>query len=197
MCGRKLAWIAENASVEAASAVATSGRRIVPGIAVGVVVGVLLAIVAVRSFTHLPSEPVLRLEISMSPTQQLENVIGRSSLAFSPNGTHIVYVANDQLYLRAMNSLDATPVPGTEGGASNPFFSGDGQWLGYWADDGKLKKVSINGGTTTTLCDAERPSGASWGPDDIILFGQDAGVFRVSGSGVIPKFLSPSTRGNG
>ena len=57
---------------------------------------------------------------------------------------------------------------GTEGGFG-PFFSPDGQWVGFFSDF-KLKKVAIGGGATSTLCDVSSPSGASWGPDDTILF---------------------------
>ena len=56
-----------------------------------------------------------------------------------------------------MDSLEAKPVPGTEG-AVTPFFSPDGQWLGFFAG-GKLKKVSVGGGAALTLgecCGASR-----------------------------------------
>jgi hypothetical protein len=49
-----------------------------------------------------------------------------------------------QIYLRAMNSLEAKPILSTEGGVS-PFFSPDGQWVGFFAG-GKLQKVSLSGG---------------------------------------------------
>ena len=81
-------------------------------------------------------------------------------MALSPDGTHLAYVARQggtqQLYLRAMDSLEAKPIPGTEG-AVNPFFSPDGQWLGFFAG-GKLKKVSVSGGAALTLGDAAEPS---------------------------------------
>ena len=86
-------------------------------------------------------------------------------MALSPDGTHLAYVARQdgtqQLYLRAMDSLEARPIPGTEG-ALNPFFSPDGQWLGFFAG-GKLKKVSVSGGAALTLGDAPEPRGATWG----------------------------------
>jgi eukaryotic-like serine/threonine-protein kinase len=75
---------------------------------------------------------------------------------------------NKQLYLRALDSVEATPIPGTEG-AMNPFFSPDSQWLGFFAD-GKLKKVSVSGGAAVTLAVASNPGGASWGSQGIIAF---------------------------
>ena len=94
-------------------------------------------------------------------------------MALSPDGTHLAYVASQggtqQLYLRAMDSLEAKPIPGTEG-AVNPFFSPDGQWLGFFAG-GKLKKVSVSGGAALTLGDAASfPRGASWGSQGMIAF---------------------------
>src|SRR5260370_485414 len=73
-------------------------------------------------------------------------------IAISPDGTRLVYSAGSsnittQLYIRAMDGLQTAPVPGTEG-AHNPFFSPDGQWIGFNGADGKLKKVSLSGGAS-------------------------------------------------
>ena len=93
-------------------------------------------------------------------------------MALSADGTHLAYVARQggtqQIYLRAMDSLEAKPILGTEGGVS-PFFSPDGQWVGFFAG-GKLKKVSVSGGTALTLGDAAQPLGASWGSQGMIAF---------------------------
>jgi len=76
-------------------------------------------------------------------------------VAISPAGTHVAYVAmsgDRQLYLRAIDSVEAKALPGTES-AYSPFFSPDGMWIGFFAQ-GKLKKVSLAAGTTQTLSDA-------------------------------------------
>ncbi|MDA2928041.1 hypothetical protein MYX78_12575, partial [Acidobacteria bacterium AH-259-G07] len=113
----------------------------------------------------------------------------RHQVALSPDGTHLVYVTNRQLYLRAMDQLEATPIRGTaEGRGRNPFFSPDGQWVGFWA--GELKKVAITGGAPVTLCDAGNPFGASWGADDRIVFGQGVqGIFQVPANGGTKELL--------
>ena len=94
-------------------------------------------------------------------------------VALSPDGTRLAYVASQggtqQLYLRAMDSLEARPVRGTDG-AVEPFFSPDGQGLGFFAG-GKLKKVSVSGGAALPLGDASNPIGASWGSQGTIAFG--------------------------
>ena len=72
----------------------------------------------------------------------------QTALALSSDGKQLAYAAirgiNSQIYLRPMDSQEARPISGTDG-ASDPFFSPDGQWIGFFAD-GKLKKISVNGG---------------------------------------------------
>ena len=80
----------------------------------------------------------------------------RTAVALSPDGKTLVFGAiwggDQQLYARAMDQLGATPMPGTSGGSS-PFFSPDGQWVGFWAG-GELRKVPLGGGPAVTLCNA-------------------------------------------
>ena len=97
----------------------------------------------------------------------------------------MAFAANGGLWLRAMDQMEATFLSGSEGGRE-AFFSADGQWLGFWADD-QLKRVSISGGAPVTLGAADNPFGASWGADDTILFGQSDGIWRVPGTGGTPE----------
>ncbi len=178
-----LAGPTEDTSEETISSVATQplGRSLVPWTVAGVLA---IALIAVLVVTPQPApQPLTRMAMVLPSDQQLSSP-GRHQVAFSPDGQHLVYVANDQLYLRAMEQLEATPIRGTtEGGGRNPFFSPDGQWVGFWAGDG-LKKVAITGGVPVTLCGAANPWGASWGADDRIVFGQGTeGIFQVSANG--------------
>src|SRR4029077_8696381 len=101
----------------------------------------------------------------------------------SPDGTRLVYAANrggvNQLFIRAIDSFDAKPIPGTNG-AFGAFFSPDGQSIGFVAA-GKLNKVSLNGGAPLSLANVLGDRGASWGPDDTIVFTPttNGGLFRV------------------
>ena len=78
------------------------------------------------------------------------------ALALSPDGPHwsmsAIQGVTQQLYLRAMDGLEAKPIPGTEG-AVNPFFSPDGQWMGFFAG-GKLRRSRSAAGAPVTLSDA-------------------------------------------
>ena len=152
-CG-ELKWIAEGGSqVTLAPTAATKGIRALGRRGLILSVGALLLVavvtgLAVWNLKPLPPQPVSRVTITLPPGQQLAGLDIGPAVALSPDGTHLAYVARQggiqQLYLRAMDSLEAMPIPGTEG-AVNPFFSPDGQWVGFFAG-GTLKKVSVNGG---------------------------------------------------
>ena len=110
------------------------------------------------------------------------------AIAVSPNGAHLVYVARrrgvQQLYLRALDSLESKVLVGTEG-ARAPFFSPDSQWVGFFAE-GKLKKIPVTGGASQIVCDAcGRRYGGSWAPNDVIYFapGSFSGLWQVSADG--------------
>ena len=77
---------------------------------------------------------------------------------------------------------------------TNPFFSPDGQWVGFFAD-GQLKRIPVAGGTAVALGKATNPFGASWGADNTILFGQPEGIMRVSANGGMPELVVPTEKG--
>jgi serine/threonine-protein kinase len=112
----------------------------------------------------------------------------------SPDGTRIVYVANNQLYLRNLNEVDARPIQGTDVDPSSPVFSPDGQWVAFWSAD-QLKKIPITGGTPVVLCRAENPFGASWSIDNWVWFADTAGIKRVSGNAGESELLVETGQG--
>ena len=136
--------------------------------AAGVLAGAIIAGLSVWNLKPNPARrPVSRTMIALSQGERLAGLEQRA-VALSPDGTQLAYVASDsagtrRLYMRAMDALVGRPLAGTEG-ASGPFFSPDGQWIGFFAAE-KLKKVQISGGTAQTLGGGvgNRPSGGSWG----------------------------------
>jgi eukaryotic-like serine/threonine-protein kinase len=86
-----------------------------------------------------------------------------------------------------MDSLTAQPIAGTSG-ASYPFWSPDGQQIGFFAES-KLRKVPASGGTVVTLCDAEDGRGASWNGSGTIVFAPNAygGLMQVPSAGGAPS----------
>ena len=87
-----------------------------------------------------------------------------------------------QLYLRRLDQLEATPITGTEG-AANPFFSPNGDSIGFYAQ-GALKRVPLAGGAAVTISNVDLVYGASWGSTGQIVFAtQMGGLWRVPASG--------------
>jgi serine/threonine protein kinase/Tol biopolymer transport system component len=140
-----------------------------------------------------PSLPVTRMIVTLPASQQLE-IRGRSALAISPDGGRLVYVGSGggrtRLHLRHLDSFETTPLAGTDG-ASYPFFSHDGQSVAFFLD-GKLKRVSVHGGSPGTVCDVPLVSrGGTWGPDGTIVFNPgDFGLMRVPAAGGVPERLT-------
>lgn len=133
---------------------------------------------------------VARFAIDL-PEDQAFTRRGRHVIALSPDGANLVYVANEQLYLRKMGELTAVPIAGTEkSNPSEPLFSPDGQWVAFWSDP-ELKKVPVTGGTPVTLAaGVGNPFGGSWTGDRILL-GQDSprGIIEVPANGGAAKLL--------
>ncbi len=118
--------------------------------------------------------------------------------AVSPNGHTVAIVGhreserNNALWIYEPGSQESTSVANTEG-ASFPFWSSDGQSIGFFAD-GKLKKVSLAGGPAQTLCDAQTGRGGAWNKDGVIIFTPSGhlgvGLYRISASGGTPTQIT-------
>lgn len=136
-----------------------------------------------------------RFVLTLPENQKLDD-IGRPLFAISPNGSRLVYSAaepgqRERLYLRALDEFEAAPLPGTDG-ASDPFFSPDGEWVGFFMG-GKFRKVPVSGGAPTPVVDAREGFGAAWGDDDTIVFQESrlSGLYQVSSSGGVPEVILP------
>jgi len=120
---------------------------------------------------------VLRMNVDLPPGVNLS-----PTLALSPDGSKLVVVGQregkTQLYLRSVDQEETRPIEGTAG-AQGPFFSPDGQWIGFWVD-GRLEKLPVAGGKPTIICNATAENGAAWLPDDVIVFSSGFGLQRVS-----------------
>ena len=130
------------------------------------------------------AQPVLRFALPSSASIAPRGAgTGRHVLAISPQGTHLVYWADNKLYLRALNRLAAAvAMRGTED-AREPFFSPDGQWIGF-QQQGQLKRISLDGAAPIALGTSQNPWGASWDTDGVIRYGQGAdGIWQVAAAG--------------
>jgi serine/threonine-protein kinase len=136
-----------------------------------------------------PGSPTLRparFTIAL-PAGQRFSSLGNRPLTVSPDGGAVVYSANLQLHLRMLDQLEAGPIRGSQGGGRSPFFSPDGQSIGFWQGE-QFKKVSVAGGAPVVLCSAPDPWGVSWTAENTILYGGGPeGIWRVSADGGKPQ----------
>ena len=143
-----------------------------------------------------PDRPMMRFVVDLGP----EAIRGRAdngeylNPVISPDGTRLVFHAkaadgSEQLAIRRLDQSRVTILAGTEG-AVDPFFSPDGQWIGFFAGK-KLKKIPLQGGGVVSLCDTAGPEhGASWGEDGTIIASLDAyHLFRVPEIGGEPQVI--------
>jgi Tol biopolymer transport system component len=163
---------------------------------------VLLAMGLAWMYFTRPSPSDARvMRLSILPPEKATLIAGQAPTV-SPDGAHLVFVVTDAtgrtvLYLRALDSLAAQPLVGTDGGMW-PFWSPNGREIGFFAG-GKLKKIDIAGGQPVTLADAPVPRGGSWNQDGVIIFtpAPPAPTLRISAAGGGPTPLNSVDMPNG
>jgi serine/threonine protein kinase len=175
----------------------TSLRTILPWVSALVLTTIITGVAVWILKPAPPPEPkrVVRFDYELPAGQQFNrNEAGETQYQFavSPDGSRFVYSTTEGLYLRSMEALNARLIAGTDKYSTAPFFSPDGQWLGYFSrSDLKLKKVAISGGARVVLCDTSALSGfASWNSDNTIIYNEaKSGLMRVPANGGTPEIL--------
>ncbi len=105
------------------------------------------------------------------------------------------YEGTWQLYLRSLDGLESKAVPGTQV-AANPFFSPDGQWLGFLTVP-DMKKVSLSGGAPVTIAATGIANGATWSPQGNVVYGQVGfGLRTVPESGGDVRLITHLAKGD-
>ena len=134
------------------------------------------AFAALYALSRAPGAPAapVRFDIRAPEGTRFAWAPMQNLFAVSPDGRRIVFSARGSdgrsfLWVRSLAEPAALALPGTEGGAA-PFWSPDGRFVAFFADE-KLKKIEASGGPPVTLCDVRVafPSG-SWGVEHSILF---------------------------
>ena len=168
-------------------------RPILIACATYAVTTVCVAIVFAIFGQHPIDQRTSRFSISLPSDAAIDPM--RGSVAVSLDGSRVVYVATEsgrsQLFLRSVDRDEPVAIAGTED-ARDPFFSPDGQWIGFFAR-GSLQKVRAAGGTPIVLSAARAGAGGIWTADDTIVFGggPGGGIARVSASASARPIGSP------
>ncbi len=146
----------------------------------------LFAVVALWGWLRSPPEApknITRMSIQMPEGEEATSTWG-GEIALSPDGTRMVYIGphegGQQLWLRPLDSLHARPLPGTEG-AHDPFFSPDGDAIGFTAGNpARLQVVTAAGSPPQTLVERTVWYSGDWGSDGMVYFGAPGwGISRV------------------
>ncbi len=169
-------------------------RRLLPW---GVVAILLITTVSFATlFWHAASVPDRSVRSYILPPDQATFVFQAAFGApvLSPDGKRLVFSAksggaNEMLWVRELDSLTSHRLEGTEG-ASFPFWSPDGQFVGFFAS-GKLMKIDISGGPAQTVCDAPSGRGGTWSARGVIVFAPKVAgsLEQVSAAGGEPVAL--------
>jgi Tol biopolymer transport system component/tRNA A-37 threonylcarbamoyl transferase component Bud32 len=184
----ELEWIAHAPSDRSSAPTSTARRVWLPWVVAGVL-GLVAAVtswIAYRSTRPAELKPLVRLDVDLGRDVYL-TAIGGSDVIISPDGTRIAYISRGRIFTRRLDQASATELAVAQG-ATSPFFSPDGQWIGFTANR-KLRKVSVEGGSEIVLCDAASSyTGGDWGDDGNIVLSPSphAGLSRVSSAGRNP-----------
>lgn len=141
-----------------------------------------------------PRQPALRLSVIPPPNSDVR------STAISPDGKYLAFTATsgklNRLWIRALDSLDAQPLAGTDA-AAYPFWSPDSKSIGFF--DRTLKTIPISGGPARTICEAQAAFGGTWGKRGSIVFAQrpSGTVFQVPETGGTPRAITAVDRAHG
>jgi Tol biopolymer transport system component len=107
-------------------------------------------------------------------------------MAISPDGRKLVYIGpgegSARLWLRDLDKLRPTPIPGTDGAVS-PFFAPDGRHLGFIRNGRTVRALSLDGGPPLTLSDSINSTSGDWGDDGYVYVEVDSGIARVRATG--------------
>jgi eukaryotic-like serine/threonine-protein kinase len=184
----ELKWIAEGSS-QVSAPVTVAARRnwwsLLPWAAVAMLSVAVLSLASVHFREQSADLPRIVFTVSRPTTHHPSGVAPE----LAPDGKRFLFPGltpdgRTVLWIRALDSRTARPLPGTENeGYPAIFWSPDGQSVGFFAD-AKLKKIDISGGPARALADAPDPAGGTWSPDGTILFTPRVGgpLFRVSAS---------------
>ncbi len=179
------------AALSPAIGVRTVARRRLAAYSASALAAAAIAGGAVWVATRPLPPRVSRLAITTTPVTALAMNGVERDLAITPDGNRVVYVGNNgrELFDRPFDALESVSL--FTGAPRGPFVSPDGQWVGFADGTSVLKKVAIAGGPPVTIATlVGNTRGATWMPDDTIVFATNA---TTTGLQQVPAAGGPTT----
>jgi serine/threonine-protein kinase len=142
------------------------------------------------------ARPLVRLDVDLGVDVSLPAPASvGSSVAISPDGTRLAYASGSptRLFIRRLDQSKAVELPATEG-ATAPFFSPDGQWVGF-VSRGRANKISVDGGAVIPLTDVANIIALIWGEDGSIVISASRKVLRIPPGGGPPETVAEVREG--
>ena len=173
----------------------TADRRSL-AIAISASVIVTAVVTGFAVWSLQPSNPreVSRFTYEIPPETPLR-ITNRNVIAASPDGRQFVYNTAEGLHLRSLDQLESRLLPGTEETLGAPFFSPDGQSVGF-RQGSQLKRILLSGGAPVVIAESTSPPvSASWAADGTIFFADDDGIKRVPAAGGTPDLVVAAAEG--
>jgi len=183
----QLRWIEEGGSQAGIPAPVVARRKLrertswIVAAALGIV-AVVFASLWYRAVTA--PKPILRTTILPASS---EGYHPGNGIVLSPDGSRLVFVhdsdGSPHLWIRELANAESQPLRGTDG-ADYPFWSPDGNDIGFFAD-GKLKRISVSGGGARSLADVSQPRGGTWSEGGWIVYAPESGgsLMKIPESG--------------
>ena len=146
-----------------------------------------------RAPQSAPGESAHLRRFAFTPPVALSSNLFIASVAISPNGKHIAFATSGverKFWVQDLDQQQPRAIEGSDG-ARAPFWSPDSGFIGF-AAGGELKKVSVQGGLATRLCElpGARFLGGSWSPDgELIVFSSGAALHQVPARGGATNLL--------
>ena len=189
-------WTGEGTPATGSEPKSLIWQRVVPIVGTGIA-SAIVAGLAITTLTRDGPRPVVRFVEDLGG--RLDQASG-PLLSLSPDGTKLAYAVDGsegpRLYVRAFDQRAAIAIEGTKG-ATNLFWSPDGEWVGF-QNENALYKVSLAGGSPQILAEFSLlAGGASWGADDNVVYGSTTGLRRVSADGGTPEQVTTTSSDQG
>jgi len=193
----ELKWTAESG---AHTGLTAAGSRKTRRQALAWSMAALLAVIVVLTVFLFRGQ---RPQVSIPVRFEVRLPAGTLNFTISPNGRQLALIApgtdgRNLVWIRALDSLEPRPLPGTENVLGPPvFWSPDSRFIAFQAGS-KLKKTDISGGPPQDICDASvAVIGGAWNRDGEIIFGTDGnGIMQVPAPGGVPVLLTTTAGRN-